>query len=171
MIGAMGELTLFSIALTAFVSPVASLQTLAVRTLSAVGVATFLFVGFRGFANARAYAVEQQAETEIPRKNVSLDVIRFVHDEHATRPLFVIAPDVWIDAVCVVLHVYKDHPKIAVEPRWVPVFGDALAPDGTEDVEVHIANASEHEALSSRPGDRVIAAHGGLFVHARRNAR
>jgi len=121
-------------------------------------------LGIRALGHARAYAVEQR-DTDLTRKLLALDVERYIAREHVRRPLFHIARDIWPDAACVILQVYRHHPQLAVDEQWVTMFGEWLSAHGREDVDVDIADRALHAVLSSRPGDRVISAHHQLFVH------
>jgi hypothetical protein len=112
----------------------------------------------------RAYALEQR-DSDVRRKMAALDVVDYIERHHVQRPLFHIAQDTWLDATCIVLQAYKHHQRLAVDRQWIPVFGQALSPNGREDVEFYVVDRAEHETLSARGDDHVVAAHDGLFVH------
>jgi hypothetical protein len=133
--------------------------------LMILGSAIVLWTGARALAEARAYAVAQ-TRIDVTRKILSRDVLGYIDRERIRRPLFHIAQSNWVDATCIVLEVYKRHREVAVEERWVVVFGEALAVNGREDVELRVVGPAEHATLSARPGDRVIAGHNDVFVHA-----
>ena len=94
-----------------------------------------------------------------------IDIVGFMERHQVHRPLFHITDDRWLDATCVILQAYKHHPNMAVDPRSVPVFGEALAPSGDEDVEVFITDADQLAASPLRGGSQLISAHDGLFLH------
>ena len=110
----------------------------------------------RGLAGARAYAVNQRDE-EAPRRVVAQATAEYLSREHVARPLFRMNATSWLQAAAVVLHVYRRHGEVAVEPSWVPVFGEALAPDGTEDVVLDIGGGCPADAT-------IVARADGLCV-------
>lgn len=115
----------------------------------------------RGLAGARAYA-ENQRDEEAPRRVVAEATTEYLAREHVARPLFRMNATSWLQAAGVVLHVYRRHGAAAVEPSWVPVFGAALAPDGTEDVVLDIGGGCPADAAV------VVARADGLCVFATR---
>ena len=112
----------------------------------------------RGLAGARAYAVNQRDE-QAPRRVVADATAEYLSREHVARPLFRMNATSWLQAAGVVLHIYRNHGEVAVEPSWVPVFGDALAPDGTEDVVLDIGGGCPE-------GRAIVARADGLCVFA-----
>ena len=114
-------------------------------------------VTVKGLASARSYAVEQR-DSDVTRKVVALATVEYLEREHIRRPLFRISEATWLQSAGVILHVYKVHPRMAVDQRWVPVFGDALAANGREDIELQIAGGCQH-------GQRVVAQDVGLCVY------
>jgi hypothetical protein len=135
------------------------------RKSAGVVVLVILVMAIRALADARAYAVEQR-ETDVRRKIVSLAVADYLEREGIQRPMFHIAQATWLDAACVVLDAYKQHPSVAVDPPWVHIFGDALAPTGREDADVYIEDRTGDTVPLTRGGDRLVVSADGLFVHA-----
>ncbi|HEX3704225.1 MAG TPA: hypothetical protein VHU82_12910 [Vicinamibacterales bacterium] len=135
------------------------------RKSAGVVVLVILVMAIRALADARAYAVEQR-ETDVRRKIVSLAVADYLEREGIRRPMFHIAQATWLDAACVVLDAYKQHPSVAVDPPWVHIFGDALAPTGREDADVYIEDRTGDTVPLTRGGDRLVVSADGLFVHA-----
>ena len=78
--------------------------------------------------------------------------------DHVRRPLFRVTSNTWLEAAGVILHVYKRHRHMAVEERWIEMFGKALSANGREDADLQFTRAAQ-------PGDRVIAEQDGLVVH------
>lgn len=135
------------------------------NAFSVVATAGAICLAMHALLAARAYAVEQR-DTPVKRQLVALDVLKYIDREQVRRPLFHVAQDTWLDAACVILQAYKHHPRLAVDQQWVPVFGEALSPTGREDIDFFIVDGAAHTTLSARTGDRIVAAHDGLFVHA-----
>jgi len=110
----------------------------------------------RGLADARAYAVNQR-DQPAPRRVVAEAASAYLAREHVTRPLFRMNATSWLQAAAVVLEAHRRHGKVAVEPAWVPVFGDALASDGSEDLVLEIGGGCP-------AGATVVARADGLCV-------
>ena len=170
-LGALSWGTLAAATYTVAIGHNAASPTRATRVTFGLAVGVLGMVSVHGLTQARAYAVGQQAATTLTRKIVALEVEQFIEREQVRRPLFRIAQSTWLDGAGVILHVYKHHPLTVVEPSWVHVFGERMSSDGSEDAEFQIADPALHAILSTRPGDRLVAAHDRLFVHllARKN--
>lgn len=121
-----------------------------------IAVASFGVAAASGLAHARDYATEQQ-KSDVARKAVAEATERYLDREQVRRPLFRISDETWLNAAGVILDVYKTRRRIAVEERWVLMFGEALAPNGREDAELQFVTACG-------PGESVVAAHDGLCV-------
>jgi len=129
-----------------------------------VAAAALVALAVRGLLADRAYALEQ-VDAAIPRRVASIDIVDYMARQQVRRPLFHITDDRWLDATCIILQAYKHHPNLAVDRRSVPVFGEALAPSGDEDVEVFITDSDQLPALPLQGSSQLISAHDGVFVH------
>jgi hypothetical protein len=129
----------------------------AVSLMTLTIAVSITLVTVRGLASARSYALEQR-DSDVTRKVVALATEQYLEREHIRRPLFRISEATWLQSSGVILHVYKVHPRMAVDERWVPVLGEALAPDGREDIELQIAGGCQD-------GQRVVAHDPGLCVY------
>lgn len=125
-----------------------------VITVAMIAPASLAMV--RGLTAARDYAITQQ-EQDAPRRVVALATAEYIERERVRRPAFRMNAVTWLQAASVVLHVYRGHAQVAVDRSWVPVFGAALAPDGSEDLELEIGGGCA-------PGRRVVAQADGLCV-------
>jgi hypothetical protein len=139
-------------------------QPISAVALGVVPAAALAMMVIQALLAGRAYALEQK-DSSVSRTLAALDVVDYIERQHVQRPLFHIAQDTWLDAACIVLQTYKHHPRLAVDRQWIPIFGEALSPNGREDVEFFVVDSAQHETLSARGDDRVVAAHDGLFVH------
>jgi hypothetical protein len=164
VIGALSWGALAAAAITMAPARFARTRALGTRLLFLLAAVVPMVLGIRALGHARAYAVEQR-RADVTRKLIALDVELYIERAQVRRPLFHIAQESWLQGACVILHVYKHHPQMAVDEQWVTMFGEALSANGREDADFQIADRSLHAVLSSRPGDRVISAHDQLFVH------
>lgn len=110
----------------------------------------------RGLAGARAYGVNQR-DSEAPRRVVAEATAEYRARARVTRPLFRMNATSWLQAAAVVLHAYRRQGDLAVDRSWVPVFGDALAPDGSEDLALDIGGGYPADAT-------IVARADGLCV-------
>lgn len=111
-----------------------------------------------GLVRARQYAVTQR-DQQAPRRVVALATVEYLRRERLVRPLFRMNATSWLQATGVVLHAYRALPGAAVAREWVPVFGEALQPDGSEDVELEIGGGCP-------AGRAIVARADGLCVFA-----
>lgn len=116
-----------------------------------------------GLARARQYAVTQR-DQQAPRRVVALATVEYLRRERLARPLFRMNVTSWLQAAGVVLHAYRELPGVAVARDWVPVFGEALQPDGSEDVELEIGGGCP-------AGRAIVARADGLCVFVAEPAR
>jgi hypothetical protein len=134
--------------------------------LRAFAVLLVLAASVRALHDARAYAVGQ-ANADVRRKAAAFAVRQVLSNGSVRRPVISIGQDVWVEGACVVLDVYKHHGKVAVDREWVGVFGDPLAPDGTEDALIMVGGRQLHSGLARIPGTVTLFASDGLFVDFR----
>lgn len=111
----------------------------------------------RGLAEVRGYAVNQRSQ-ESPRRIVAEGTAAYLARERVVRPLFRMNSTSWLQAAAVVLHAYRQHRDVAVDSSWVPVFGQALAPNGSEDLVLEIGGGCPANAT-------VVASADGLCVY------
>lgn len=83
---------------------------------------------------------------------------------HVRRPLFRMPQPVWTDAAGVILQIYKHPRRIAVEDPWIPMFGDALSPNGREDAEFQFSNDASLAASSGRSDAQLIAHREQIYL-------
>lgn len=108
-----------------------------------------------GLSRARQYAVSQRA-LQAPRRVAAEATVAYLQRARIARPLFRMNSISWLQAAGVVLHAYR-RGGVAVAEEWVPVFGEALAPNGTEDAELEIGGGCP-------AGRLVVARADGLCV-------
>jgi hypothetical protein len=84
----------------------------------------------------------------------------------ARRPFLRLRGDVWGFAAAVGLQFERDGQAYAVEASAIPLFSDAFASTGEEDVELTFATLPHHRELSTREGNVVVAASRQVYVDA-----
>lgn len=112
---------------------------------------------FGALTRARQYGSGQRA-MQAPRLVVSNATVEYLERHNVARPLFKLNSTSWLQAAGVVLHAYRRHGELAVSPEWVGVFGEALAPNGSEDVALEIGGGCP-------PGRFIVASADGLCVY------
>jgi hypothetical protein len=155
-VGALGWALVAAVAIVLLDDRVPALKRWGIALFATIAVASFGAAAARGLVHARDYAVDQQ-RSDATRKVVAQATERYLDRDQVRRPLFRVSDETWLQSAGVILDVYKSRRHIAVEQRWVLMFGEALAPNGREDVELQFVT-------TCAPGDRMVAEHDGLCV-------
>jgi hypothetical protein len=108
-------------------------------------------------ARARDYAITQVAHRST-RYAVAVDTASHLPAIGARHPRFDMVASTWSQGAGLVLHAYRQGFQVAVDDRWVPVFGAQFAATGTEDVSLQVATRCGE-------GHRVAARGDGLCVY------
>lgn len=88
---------------------------------------------------------------------VSGQVGAYLDSHPGGTPLVRLSESNWQEAAGVILQLYKSGRALAIEPDWVVMFGEPLAPRGRETRELFLADETAREIALRKPGSRLIA--------------
>jgi hypothetical protein len=164
-LGALNCASLVAVAATALAPRCARVRLPGTLPLLRVVLALILAVhSVLALGRARAYA-RRQNEFNVPMKVVAAVAEHYMDREQVRRPLFRIVQPAWAGAAGVILQIYKHRRRIAVEPPWIPMFGDVLSPNGREDAEFQFADNPSQAMHSGRPGAQLIAHQEPVYLY------
>ena len=90
----------------------------------------------------------------------------YLEHEGVRRPLLRIAGDDWNVAAGTCVRLQRTGIPFAVEPDWLAMFTEQVAPDGGEDGVVTFGDAVSHMNAVKRPGNITVAESDRVFVDA-----
>lgn len=123
-----------------------------------------LALGERDLRDLTAY--ERRRTERVAIVNAYTAIRNYIAAEGIRRPLFRLDEDRWGDAAGILLRLRQDDTPVSVENDRLPMFTDAFAATGDEDVVITLANLGLHTELRARPDTVVIVESGPFFVDA-----
>ena len=142
-------------------------------------VERMIYVGFVSLVAVRGMAIlvedhrlAVQGQARFASERESATVLseatqEYLRSHGKERPFIEIAQPVWSVTAGTVLRLLKAGTPVSVEERWLHMYGHVLRPTGDEDVDLHFADATQHERLRERPDYRLLADRSGTFLYAR----
>jgi hypothetical protein len=98
-------------------------------------------------------------------KAASASLETYLAHENLHRPLVRIEQPTWGDAAGIVLALEKAGVSVAVEPKWVFMYGTQLAANGDEDCEVIFADVKRRGELARDGRYAAVAEWPELSIH------
>lgn len=122
--------------------------------------AAALVVAAAAFASIDLYATRFRSAAAVDAARTVADIAPKVGafiDAHPGPTLIRLSESNWGEAAGVILDLYKTRRTVAVEPDWLVMFGEPLAPTGRETRELILGDEAARNAALSRPGATLIA--------------
>src|SRR4029079_17111056 len=117
---------------------------LAMPRLATLALAVVVVIFSTGNGESHLYAVHEQSLKEPVAERVqaaTASLRMYLEEQDLHAPLIRIAQPTWGDAAGIVLALQRSGLPIAVEPKWIFMYGTPLAATGSEDCEIVFADA------------------------------
>jgi hypothetical protein len=128
-----------------------------------IAIAACTATGVRHLYTAHDRWLNEPVAQRVRAASTSLEA--YLTHGNLHRPLVRIEQPTWGDAAGIVLALEKAGVSVAVEPRWVFMYGTQLAANGEEDCEVIFADAKRREELAHDSRYVTVAEWPELSIH------
>jgi hypothetical protein len=128
-------------------------------------IATCVFICFSQLERARAGRLPSTLSTPVARR-FGATVREYLSAGGIQKPLFRIGQDVWGMTAGVLLELNRSGVPFAVEDSWMPMFPQAFAATGHEDVEITASRAGAHLKLATRQGNVLVTSSDAVYFDA-----
>jgi len=122
--------------------------------------------GLRHLYRAHAWWVQESNSHKV--QTAADDLAAYLTQQDLHKPFVRIVQPTWGDAAGILLALQKTGVTLAVEPKWIFMFGTPFAATGDEDCEVVFADASHGPALKTDSRFALVGEWPDLSVHVAR---
>ena len=137
------------------------------RPARMAAVLVVLLVSILGVVQLRGDNRPVDTGAELRVREGYVAVSSYLEQEHLSRPLAYIAHPAWGDAAGIVLLLDKAGKRVAIESKWLYMFGKQFSSDGTHDSELVFADAEQRRLVVAAGRHVQLGEWGELTIFAR----